>query len=98
MDAGSIGVSRMSLPCIVGAGKALNKPRYPTLPDIMKARKKPIRTITFDSLELDSPAGSMEIVKLRPAVEKRRSKIIEGSPEKAVRELVGLLRDEAKVI
>ena len=98
MDAGRIGVMRMPLPCIIGAGKALNKPRYPTLPDIMKARKKPIRTITLDSLELDSPSGSMEIVELRPAVEKRRHKIIEGPFEEAVPQLVRLLRDEAKVI
>ena len=98
MDAGSIGVIRMPLPCIVGAGKALNKPCYPTLPDIMKARKKPIRTITLDSLDLDSPAGSMQVVELRPAVEKRRGKIIGGPPEKAVQELVRLLREEAKVI
>ena len=98
MDAGSIGVIRMPLPCIVGAGKALNKPRYPTLPDIMKARKKPIRTITLDSLDLDSPAGSMEVVELRPAVEKRRKKIIGGPLEQAVPELVRFLRQEAKVI
>lgn len=98
MDAGSIGVIRMPLPCIVGAGKALNKPRYPTLPDIMKARKKPIGTLTLDSLDLDSPAGSMAVVELRPAVEKRRKKIIGGPLEQAVPELVRLIRQEAKVI
>jgi electron transfer flavoprotein beta subunit len=98
MDAGNIEVIRMPLPCIVGAGKALNQPRYPTLPDIMKARKKPIRTIALDSLDLDSPAGSMEVVELRPAVEKRRSKIIAGSAEEAVRELIRLLKEEARVI
>jgi electron transfer flavoprotein beta subunit len=88
----------MPLPCIVGAGKALNKPRYPTLPDIMKARKKPIQTITLESLDLGSPAGSMEVVEMRPAVEERRGKIIEGPLENAVPELVRLLRKEAKVI
>ena len=98
MDAGSIGVIRMPLPCIVAAGKALNKPRYPTLPDIMKARKKPIQTITLESLDLDSPAGSLEVVEMRPAVEERRGKIIEGPLENAVPELVRLLRKEAKVI
>ncbi len=64
----------------------------------MKARKKPIRTIPLDSLGLDSPAGSMEVVALRPAVEKRRGQIIEGPFERAVSELVRLLREEAKVI
>jgi electron transfer flavoprotein beta subunit len=98
MDAGRIEVIRMPLPCIVGAGKALNQPRYPTLPDIMKARKKPIRSVALDSLELDSPAGGMEIVELRPAVERRHSKIIAGSAEEAVTELVRLLKAEARVI
>ena len=98
MNAGDLEVIRMPLPCIVGAGKALNQPRYPTLPDIMKARKKPIRTIAIGSLELDSPAGGMEVVKLRAAVETRRNKIISGSAEDAVSELIRLLREEARVI
>jgi electron transfer flavoprotein beta subunit len=98
MDAGSIETIRMPLPCIIGAGKALNQPRYPTLPDIMKARKKPIRSVALNSLELDTPAGGMEIVELRPAVDERRGKIIAGSPEEAVRELILLLKEEARVI
>ena len=98
MNAGEVAVIRMPLPCIVGAGKALNQPRYPTLPDIMKARKKPIQTIDLDSLNLPAAAGSMETLELRPVVEQRRSKIIEGSPEAAVTELIRLLREEAKVI
>jgi electron transfer flavoprotein alpha/beta subunit len=40
----------------------------------------------------------MEIVKMRPAVERRRSKIIAGSAEAAVKELVRLLKAEARVI
>jgi electron transfer flavoprotein beta subunit len=98
MDAGSIEVIRIPLPCIVGTGKALNQPRYPTLPDIMKARKKPIRSVALDSLGLDCPPAGMEVVELRPAVEGRRSKIIAGSPEEAVKELVRLLKAEARVI
>lgn len=98
LDAGSIEVIRMPLPCIIGAGKALNQPRYPTLPDIMKARKKPIRTVAFDSLELESPAGSMEVVELRPVVDERRGQIIAGSSEEAVQKLIRLLREEARVI
>jgi len=98
MNAGEMAVIRMPLPCVVGAGKALNKPRYPTLPDIIKARKKSIETIDLDSLNLPAPAASMEICELRPTVEERRRKIIEGPPESAVAELIRLLQDEAKVI
>ena len=98
MNAGDMAVIQMPLPCIVGAGKALNQPRYPTLPDIMKARKKPVAIIDLDSLNLTAAAGSIEIIKLRPVVEQRRGKIIEGSPPEAVSELIRLLREEAKVI
>ncbi len=98
MNAGETAVIRMPLPCIVGAGKALNQPRYPTLPDIMKARKKPIETLDLDSLDLPTPTGSMAISELRPVVEERRRNIIEGPPESAVAELIRLLQQEAKVI
>jgi electron transfer flavoprotein beta subunit len=98
MNAGGLEIIRMPVPCIIGAGKALNSPRYPTLPDIIKARKKPIRTIELDRLNLPAAAGSLEILELRPAVEQRRGRIIGGSPAEAVRELVRLLREEAKVI
>jgi electron transfer flavoprotein beta subunit len=98
MNAGDMAAIQMPLPCIVGAGKALNQPRYPTLPDIMKARKKPVAIIDFDSLNLTAAAGRMEILELRPVVEQRRGKILEGSPEANVEELIRLLRQEAKVI
>ncbi len=98
MNAGEMAVIRMPLPCIVGAGKALNQPRYPTLPDIMKARKKPIQTIDLDRLNLPTAAGSIQIDKLRPAVDQRHAKIIEGPPEAAVTELIRLLKEETRVI
>ena len=98
MEAGGRVVLRMPLPCIIGAGKALNKPRYPTLPDIRKARTKPIQTISLNSLDLQTPSAGMEILELRPAVEKRRGYVIQGSGESAVSELIRLLREEAKVI
>lgn len=98
MEAGGRAVLRMPLPCIIGAGKALNKPRYPTLPDIKKARKKPIQTIALNSLALQTPSAGMDILELRPAVEKRRGHIIPGPAEEAIKELIRLLREEAKVI
>ena len=38
-------VIEMTTPCVVGAAKGLNRPRCPTLPDMMKAKKKEIRVI-----------------------------------------------------
>jgi electron transfer flavoprotein beta subunit len=88
----------MPLPCIIGAGKGLNKPSYPTLPAIMKARKKEVKIIDLASLAIDMPASSMEILELKPAVEKRGSKELKGTAEEAVGELIRVLREEAKVL
>ena len=98
MEAGGRAVLRMPLPCIIGAGKALNNPRYPTLPDIRKARKKPIQSIALNSLALHIPSAGMEILELRPAVEERRAHIIPGPTDEAIQELIRLLREEAMVI
>jgi electron transfer flavoprotein beta subunit len=83
---------------VIGTTKALNQPRYPTLPDIMKARKKEIATLELEFLALEMPSGGMDLLELKPAVETRRGKVLEGTPEEAVAELIRLLREEAKVI
>jgi electron transfer flavoprotein beta subunit len=98
MEAGATGVLEMPLPCIVGTGKGLNKPSYPTLPAIMKARKKEVKIIDVKSLAIEKPLSSMEIVELKPAVEERVAKELKGPPEAAVAELIRILREEAKVL
>lgn len=98
MEAGATGVIEMPLPCIIGTGKGLNKPNYPTLPAIMKARKKEVKIIDLVDLAIDKPASSMEILELKPAVEERGSKELKGSPEEAVGELIRVLREDAKVL
>jgi electron transfer flavoprotein beta subunit len=97
MEAGARQVIEMPLPCVVGAGKGLNKPRYPTLPDIMRARKKAIQQIDCGQLAVDSPQAFMQIVELRPSVQQRKGKILEGPPEEAVSRLIARLREEEKV-
>ena len=76
MEAGAREVLEMSLPCVIGAGKGLNTPRYAKLSGIMKARKKEVKQIDLDSLNLDTPAGSLEILELKPVIEERKSKIL----------------------
>ena len=51
-------VVEMTLPCVVGAAKGLNRPRCPTLPDTMKARKKEIRVISRDEFNMECPVES----------------------------------------
>lgn len=81
-----------SLPCIISCQKGLNDPRYPKLPDIMKAKSKPIEEIAALETEAQVTVLSMEI----PA--KKRSGIMLGDTDSDISELVRLLHEESKII
>jgi electron transfer flavoprotein beta subunit len=83
---------RLNLPAVVTADLRLNEPRYASLPNIMKAKKKPIDTLTSDALGVDvSP--HLETLK----VEEPRSRQA-GKKVASVQELVDKLKNEARVI
>jgi electron transfer flavoprotein beta subunit len=98
LEAGAREVVELSLPCVVGAGKNLNKPTYPTLPAIMKARQKEIKQIDLNDLNFEKPPGRVEILELRPAVEERQAREISGTPAEVAEKLVRILREEARVL
>ena len=98
LEAGAREVAEMPRPCVIGAGKNLNKPNYPTLPAIMKARKKEIKQIDLRDLSLEKPQGRVEILELKPAVEARQAKELAGTPDEVAGEIVRILRDEARVL
>jgi len=98
VEAGARKVIEIQQPCVIGAGKSLNKPSYPTLPDIMKARKKEVTYIELASLDLGKPDSRIEILGLKPAVEKRKAIELKGSPEEVAEEIARILHEEAKVI
>lgn len=92
-----------SLPAVISCDKGLNEPRYATLPGIMAAKKKVIAVKNAGDLGLSAAqvgAGAALVVEsgygLPPA--RPAGRILGGSPEQAVAELVRLLREEAKVI
>lgn len=80
------------MPCVVSAQKGLNDPRYPKLPDIMKAKSKPIE-------ERDAIKGDARITVMGMEIpsKQRVGKILSDSDED-IKELVRLLHEEAKVI
>ena len=98
LGGGAREVIEMSLPCVVGAAKSLNKPNYPTLPAIMKARKKEIKEIDINDLGFEEPLARVEIRDLKPAVEERQPKEVSGSPDEAAGEIVRILQEEARVL
>lgn len=85
-------VVEANLPCIISAQKGLNEPRYPKLPDIMKAKSKPIDTRDAKSFDAKTTVLGMEI----PS--KQRAGKILGESDADIQELVRLLHEDAKVI
>jgi electron transfer flavoprotein beta subunit len=82
----------LELPAIVTTDLRLNEPRYASLPNIMKAKKKPIDVLTPDELGVDI-APRLKILKIEEPP-KRQS----GVKVSSVAELVDKLKNEAKVI
>ncbi|SRR5690554_6335241 len=89
-----------SLPLLVTCQQGLNEPRYPSLPGIMKAKKKPLEELELDDLDLDEDdvEAKTETVEIFLPPEKEAGKMLEGEIDDQVKELVQLLRTEAKVL
>jgi len=91
-------VLEMNLPCIIGATKGLNEPRYPKFPDIMKAKKKEIKEIELSELGIDPSEGKMVIENLESIPERSGGRLLEGAVEDQVTELVRILKEDEKVL
>ncbi|WP_175839187.1 electron transfer flavoprotein subunit beta/FixA family protein [Burkholderia anthina] len=89
---GGLEVISLKLPAIVTTDLRLNEPRYVTLPNIMKAKKKPLDTVTPAALGVD-PAPRLKTLKVvEPPARKAGVRV----PDVAT--LVEKLKSEAKVI
>ncbi|MEH7255125.1 electron transfer flavoprotein subunit beta/FixA family protein [Neobacillus niacini] len=88
------------LPVLVTAQQGLNEPRYPSLPGIMKAKKKPLETLELDDLDLeeDDVKANTKTLEIFLLPKKQAGKVLNGELNQQVLELVTLLRSEAKVI
>jgi electron transfer flavoprotein beta subunit len=84
-------------PAIFGCEKGLNTPRYASLPGIMKAKSKPVEALKL-SEQKGEAANKLEYSNFRLPPEKAPGKILDGELSDQVKELVRLLREEAKVI
>ena len=91
-------VLEMGLPCVIGATKGLNEPRYPKFPDIMKAKKKKIEEIELSDLGIDPSAGKAVLENLESVPERSEGKLLEGSVDDQVTELVRILKEDEKVL
>jgi len=88
-----------SLPVLLSIEKGLVEARYPSLPNLMKAKKKPMTVLTSKDLagEDASKAGT-DFLSLTPPPPKPACKFFDGEPAQMAAALVKAIREEAKVI
>ena len=86
------------LPCVIAVDKGINTPRYASLPGIMKAKKKEIKTYSLADLGLGSEQPKTVTSDYALPPERQAGKKIEGDASAQAQELARLLREEAKVI
>jgi len=96
-------VIEVSLPAVFTCQKGLNEPRYASLPGIMKAKKKEVKPINVAALGLTADqvgaAGSKtKILKYIPPPSRPPGKVVSGEVADAAKNLVKLLREEAKIV
>ena len=89
---GGLETIKANLPVVVTTDLRLNEPRYASLPNIMKAKKKPIEETTPADLGVD-PAPRLKLVKVVEPPKRKAGVIVESAAE-----LVDKLKNEAKVI
>ena len=89
---GGLQTVSLNLPAVVTTDLRLNEPRYASLPNIMKAKKKSLDTLTPEELNVDA-SPRIETLKVSPPPERAAGVIVE-----SVDELVEKLKNEAKVI
>jgi electron transfer flavoprotein beta subunit len=89
---GGLETLTVKMPAVVTTDLRLNEPRYASLPNIMKAKKKPIDVKTAEELGVDV-APRIEILKVVPPAKREAGVMVE-----SVAELVDKLQNEAKVL
>jgi len=89
---GGLETVEMSLPAVVTTDLRLNEPRYAALPNIMKAKKKPLEIVKPEALGVDVAPRLATLKVVEPPKRKGGGRVAD------VKELVSKLRNEAKVI
>jgi electron transfer flavoprotein beta subunit len=100
---GSTEVVEVELPAVLTASKGLNEPRYPSLPGIMKAKKKPIDEITAATVGCDPAVvgvsgARLVTTKLDPPPARAAGRILSGEARESALEVMKALHEERKLL
>ncbi len=83
---------KLNLPSVITCDLRLNEPRYASLPNIMKAKKKPIQELNIEDLGIDT-TPRINLIKVEEPPKREKGIMVE-----SVDELINKLKNEAKVI
>ena len=89
---GGLETVKLQLPAIISTDLRLNEPRYASLPNIMKAKKKPLEVITVDDLGVEV-VSTHEIIEVMAPKARTAGEMVAN-----VSELISKLKNDAKVL
>jgi len=102
IEGGALEVYELTTPCVLSCNKGLNSPRYASLPGIMKAKKKPLTQHKLADLGVTDADRKVVYSAFKLPPEKAAGKVFDASDESVqanvAKQVVGLLRTEAKVL
>lgn len=98
VEGGAFEIVETVLPAIITAEKGMNEPRYATLPNILKAKKKEIRRFSMNDVGVSESDQKIRLKNLQLPPQKHPAKKIGGDPETQAKELVRLLHEEARLV
>jgi len=96
LEGGLKGLVKLQLPALVTCQLGLNVPRYPTLPNIMKAKKKEIEALPVSDLLSEQPIAPT--VQFYPPARKGSGIILEGEISDLADKLLGILKEKTSVV
>jgi len=96
LEGGVKAVVQAGLPVLVTCQLGLNTPRYPTLPNIMKAKKKELTSIAVDSLP--QVKGVQQTIRMTLPEKRSGGLFLEGEPEAIANRLIAILKEKTSVL
>ncbi|OFZ20181.1 MAG: electron transfer flavoprotein subunit beta [Bdellovibrionales bacterium GWB1_55_8] len=98
IEGGAFEIVETTLPAVIAGQKGLNEPRYATLPNIMKAKKKEVKALKAADVGVSASDQKIRFKGYQLPPPKQAGKKIAGDAATQAKELVRLLHEEAKVV
>ncbi len=98
IEGGAFEMVETPLPALIAAQKGMNEPRYASLPNIMKAKKKEVKALKESDIGTSDADQKIRYKNFQLPPAKQAGKKIAGDPATQAKELARLLHEEAKVI